>query len=382
MKKLLIAFAALAALVSCQSLKEEWQPVFTFGDNEPAEFVPYTEATLPGFSGSFTTIHDLKALYKSKPLEVSGNVWIKGQVISSDVTGNVYRELYIQDETGGIDVKIGKSSLYSEFTLGQWVYVFCDGLTLGAYNGMPQLGLAADETSTNEYETSYIDVQAIINQHIFRGAQDTPLAPTVVTEEDIKAAISAGFIGELWGKLVKIEGMKYGNQIFALFYPNSNLPHKSGNPENRVFLSDKGTGGITTWSCSKAGYINYLKSGAWDEAEVGSGATRYGSIATTTPRSAGLTGKTLDSFAPYEDTTFKEIMIKFAVANYVSHYFKVGSTDVQVRTSGYAKFADVELDPALRDGSKTADIIGILTIYSGAAQFTLVDEPSQSVIVK
>lgn len=382
MKKLLIAFAALAALVSCQSLKEEWQPVFTFGDNEPAEFVPYTEATLPGFSGTFTTIHDLKALYKSKPLEVSGNVWIKGQVISSDVTGNVYRELYIQDETGGIDVKIGKSSLYSEFTLGQWVYVFCDGLTLGAYNGMPQLGLAADETSTNEYETSYIDVQAIINQHIFRGAQDTPLAPAVVTEEDIKAAISAGFTGELWGKLVKIEGMKYGNQIFALFYPNSNLPHKSGNPENRVFLSDKGTWGITTWSCSKAGYINYLKSGAWDEAEVGSGATRYGSIATTTPRSAGLTGKTLDSFAPYEDTTFKEIMIKFAVANYVSHYFKVGSTDVQVRTSGYAKFADVELDPALRDGSKTADIIGILTIYSGAAQFTLVDEPSQSVIVK
>lgn len=382
MKKLLIAFAALAALVSCQSLKEEWQPVFTFGDNEPAEFVPYTEATLPGFSGTFTTIHDLKALYKSKPLEVSGNVWIKGQVISSDVTGNVYRELYIQDETGGIDVKIGKSSLYSEFTLGQWVYVFCDGLTLGAYNGMPQLGLAADETSTNEYETSYIDVQAIINQHIFRGAPDTPLAPTVVTEEDIKAAISAGFTGELWGKLVKIEGMKYGNQIFALFYPNSNLPHKSGNPENRVFLSDKGTWGITTWSCSKAGYINYLKSGAWDEAEVGSGATRYGAIATTTPRSAGLTGKTLDSFAPYEDTTFKEIMIKFAVANYVSHYFKVGSTDVQVRTSGYAKFADVELDPALRDGSKTADIIGILTIYSGAAQFTLVDEPSQSVIVK
>ncbi len=382
MKKLLIAFAALAALVSCQSLKEEWQPVFTFGDNEPAEFVPYTEATLPGFSGTFTTIHDLKALYKSKPLEVSGNVWIKGQVISSDVTGNVYRELYIQDETGGIDVKIGKSSLYSEFTLGQWVYVFCDGLTLGAYNGMPQLGLAADETSTNEYETSYIDVQAIINQHIFRGAPDTPLAPTVVTEEDIKAAISAGFTGELWGKLVKIEGMKYGNQIFALFYPNSNLPHKSGNPENRVFLSDKGTWGITTWSCSKAGYINYLKSGAWDEAEVGSGATRYGAIATTTPRSAGLTGKTLDSFAPYEDTTYKEIMIKFAVANYVSHYFKVGSTDVQVRTSGYAKFADVELDPALRDGSKTADIIGILTIYSGAAQFTLVDEPSQSVIVK
>ena len=382
MKKVLFTLAALAALVSCQSLKEEWQPVFTFGDNEPAEFVPYTESTLPNFSGTFTTIKDLKAMYKNKPLEVSGNTWIKGQVISSDVTGNVYRELYIQDETGGIDVKIGKSSLYSEFTLGQWVYVYCDGLTLGAYNGMPQLGLAADETSTNEYETSYIDVQAIINQHVFRGVQDTPLTPAVVTETDIKAAITAGFTGELWGKLVTIQDMSYGNEIFALFYPNSNLPHKSGNPENRVFLSDKGTWGITTWSCSKAGYINYLQSGVWDAAEVGSGATRYGAIATTTPRSAGLTGNTLQSFSPYEDTPYKDIMIKFATANYVSHYFKVGSTDVQVRTSGYAKFADVELDEGLRDGSKKADITGILTIYSGSAQFTLVDEPSLSVVVK
>ena len=383
MKKLMIAFAALAALVSCQSLKEEWQPVFTFGDNEPAEYVPYTEASLPNFSGTFTSIKALKAMYKNKPLEVSGNTWIKGQVISSDVTGNVYRELYIQDETGGIDLKLGKSSLYSEFSLGQWVYVLCDGLTLGAYNGMPQLGLAADETSTNEYETSYIDSQAIINMHVFRGVNDTPLAPAVVSEADIKAAITAGFTGDLWGKLVTIEDMSYGNQIFALFYPNSNLPHKSGNPENRVFLSDNGTWGITTWACSKAGYVKYLGSGVWDSAEIGSGATRYGAGSILkTPREVGLTGKTLDSFGLDADLTYKEIMIKYATANYVSHYFKVGSTDVQVRTSGYAKFADVELDPALRDGSKKADITGILTIYSGAAQFTLVDEPSVSVVLK
>ena len=384
MKKLLIAFAALAAFVSCQSLKEEWQPVFTFGDNEPDAFVPYTEAQLKAEQGlgEFTTIKALKAMYKGGGVEVSGNTWIKGQVISSDVTGNVYRELYIQDETGGIDVKIGKSSLYSEFSLGQWVYVKCDGLTLGAYNGMPQLGLAADETSTNEYETSYIDVQKIINDHVFRGAQADPVKPVEVSEADLKASISAGFTGDLWGKLVTVKGMKYGNEIFALFYPNSNLPHKSGNPENRVFLSDNGTWGVTTWSCSKASYIKYLESGVWDAAEVGSGRTKYGPIATTTPRSAGLTGSVLQNFSPYEDSSYKEIMIKYATANYISHYFSVGSTDVQVRTSGYAKFADIELDPALRDGSKTADITGILTIYSGAAQFTLVDDPSVSVVLK
>ena len=378
MKKTVIAILALAALVSCQSLKEEWQPVLSPA-KEPAAFVPYTESSLPGFTGKFTSIEDLKAKYKSKPWEVTGNIWIKGQVTTTDKTGNIYREIYIQDETGGIDLKLGKSSLYSEYALGQTLYVYCDGLTLGAYNGMPQLGWEADQTSTNEYETSYIDLQAIIDQHVFKGPYGDPVEPELISEAELKASISAGFTGELWGKLVTVKGAKYGNQIFALFYPNPSLPHKSGNPENRVFLSDDGTWGVNTWSCSKAGYISYLEKGVWDTAEVGSGATRYGRIDTVTPASAGLTGKTLDSFHPYENSTYKEIMIKNASANYISHYFKFGSTDVQVRTSGYAKFADVELDPQLISGAKTADITGIMTIYNGAAQFTLVDEPSISV---
>lgn len=380
MKKTIIAIFALAALASCQSLIEEWQPVFSIDPDEPAWFVPYTEETLPDFSGTFTTIKDLKAMYKNgKPMEITGNVWIKGQVTSSDKTGNIYRELYIQDKTGGIDLKLGKSSLYSEYSLGQWVYVYCDGLTLGAYNGMPQLGLEADQTTTNEYETSYIDVQVIIDQHVFRGAFDKPLKPAEVTEADVKASISAGFKGDLWGKLVTIKGLTYGNEIFALFYPNSNLPHTSANPENRVFLSDKGTWGINTWACSKAKYIEYLNSGVWDSAEVGSGATRYGSIKGK-PSEYLKPGKTLDSFGADADLTYKEIMIKYANGNYVSHYFKLGSTDIQVRTSGFARFADIQLDPAILNGA-TVDITGILTIYSGSAQFSLIDEPSVSVVV-
>lgn len=380
MKKTIIAIFALAALASCQSLIEEWQPVFSIDPDEPAWFVPYTEETLPDFSGTFTTIKDLKAMYKNgKPMEITGNVWIKGQVTSSDKTGNIYRELYIQDKTGGIDLKLGKSSLYSEYSLGQWVYVHCDGLTLGAYNGMPQLGLEADQTTTNDYETSYIDVQVIIDQHVFRGAFDKPLKPAEVTEADVKASISAGFKGDLWGKLVTIKGLTYGNEIFALFYPNSNLPHTSANPENRVFLSDKGTWGINTWACSKAKYIEYLNSGVWDSAEVGSGATRYGSIKGK-PSEYLKPGKTLDSFGADADLTYKEIMIKYANGNYVSHYFKLGSTDIQVRTSGFARFADIQLDPAILNGA-TVDITGILTIYSGSAQFSLIDEPSVSVVV-
>ena len=379
-KNFFLAALALFALVSCQSLKEEWQPVFTFGPNSPADYVPATDESLRTSQGmgDITSIADLKALYKSGPVVVSGNVWIKGQVTTSDESGNIYNELYLQDASGAIDLKLGKSSLHNEYKLGQWVYVKCDGLTLGSYNGMAQLGFAADNTISNEYETSYIGLQALIDAHVFRGVIGEKVKPLTVSENDVKNAISKGTSDPLWGKLVTLEGLTYGNEIFALFYPNPNMAHKSGNPENRVFLSDAGTWGVTTWACTKEAYVNYLLSGVWDSAQVGSGATRYGPI-TGRPYDY-LEGETLARFGSDMSLSYVEIMIKYATANYISHYFKMGSAEVQIRTSGYAKFADVALPDAVLAG-EPVQVTGILTVYNGSAQMVLVDDPEYSVVL-
>ena len=386
MKKLFIAIAAFAALVSCQSLKEEWQPVMTFGSNEPGEMKLWKESDLTpyGFNGTITTIKEMKLQYNKKTTfeknrtsghTITDNVWIKGQVVSDDKTGNLYREIYLQDATGGIDLKLGKSSLYSDYRLGQWVYVKCQDLCIGAYNDMPQLGLEPDNTSTNEYETSYIDIQAMIDTHVFRSDYGTPVTPKTVTAAEVSASLTAGFQGELWGTLVKVEGLKYGNQIFALVYPHGILAHKKENPYNRIFLSDKGTWGITTWSMSKAKYVEYIQAGYFDSAVVGSGATKYGTILTRPKDYASQMGESvITAFGEDANLTYKEMMIKYATANYVSHYFKMGTTDIQVRTSGYAKFADQVLDSRITGGS-TVDITGIITIYSGAAQMSLITAP-------
>ena len=57
----------------------------------------------------------------------------------------------------------------------------------------------------------------------------------------------------------------------------------------------------------------------------------------------------------------------------VSQYFKMGTTEVQVRTSGYARFADTQIPEEVRNGSATVTFTGILTDYKGEAQFTLID---------
>lgn len=402
MKKLFIALAALAALVSCQSLIEEWQPVLTFGENAPADMKIWSEQDLAsyGFAGTFTTIQDMKAQYNNKTSiessKTSGhviteNLWIKGQVVSDDRTGNLYREIYIQDATGGIDLKLGKASLYSDYMLGQWVYVNCMDLCIGSYKGMPQLGLEPDQTSTNEYETSYIDSQLVIDTHVFRGQYDAPVVPRKIGAAEINAALAGGSSSwnphALFGTFVEVSGLTYGNQIFALVYPHGLLPHKKENPENRIFLSDKGTWGITTWAMSKSKYVEYIEAGNFDTAVVGSGATKYGSILTRPMDYSDKMGRSVMlAFGVDSTLTFKQMMVKYATANYVSHYFKLSgsSTTVQVRSSGYARFSDKELPSDIRSGAAVT-IKGILTFYDGSAQLSLLtapDDPDDPSVIK
>ena len=64
----------------------------------------------------------------------------------------------------------------------------------------------------------------------------------------------------------------------------------------------------------------------------------------------------------------------------MSQYFSLGSVPVQIRTSGYARFADAEIpadvlgNPISSSADGAAiDATGLLSIYSGSAQFTLID---------
>ena len=326
------AFASLALLASC----DEWEPVFTGNYGEADIYEPVTMT--PN-----TTILELKKMYtEGTPLTIEKDIIIGGQVISEDKSGNIYKSLYIQDATAGIELKLGKNGLYNDYKLGQWVYVKCSGLTLGAYNGMIQLGC---EDPTNDYETSYMEAQYLIDTHVFRGEIGTPLTAKKVAETDLTKE-------ENLGCYVELDGLTYGNEIFLLVYIDPNKDTKDN--DNRIFFSDK-TWGVTTWAMSKQGFINYLESGVFD-----SGSTN--------------TGRKV--------TDVKPILIKNASAYSVSQYFKMGSSDVQVRTSGYARFADTQIDPAILSGNAKVNMKGILSIYKGQAQFTLIDLKDGVEIVK
>ena len=319
-KYIILIVTALFAAVSCD--------IFPGPDDTAGTFQPVTLDVN-------TTIAQLKALYTKPgtPVVITDDLVIGGQVISSDQSGNVYRSFYIQDETGALEIKIGKSSLYNDYKLGQWVYVKCKGLALGQYGGMLQLGYRTDQPSwveaTPAYETNYIDVQYLIDAHIFRGELDKPVEPLLISEAGIKDEAN-------YGRYVRVEGLSYGNKIFVILYDKE---------DNSTYLRDSAYG-VTTWAMTLNGFKAYM--------------TPNGKVE---PQSAFEGAVTKETWQGLYDA---------AAAYTVSQYFSKGHTDLQVRTSGYSKFADTQIDPRILNGSKV-NLTGLLTYYNGNNQFTLID---------
>lgn len=420
-KYIVIALAACALLSSC----EEFGPVYTFDYKDPEHYVDVEGSNVvqPGEITPTHTIAQLVSLYTpGKPVVITDDVVIAGRVISSDRRGNFYKQIFLQDETGGIELKLGKNSLYNEYKPGQMVYVKVGpgdktaGLTLASYgyktgnyggNGMPQIG---SEFHPGEYavtyESSYIMSDRIIKDHVFRGPYDDIVEqkPVVITESQLPSSTATHATCPYIGRLVTLKGLKYGNEVFTLLYLSSESSSKES--FNRVFLSDQ-TWGIDTWAMSKVNFLERLRRGDFDSATVGNSGENYGAVAEANlahvaEKDPGfLDGMNDEAFRrtvyywvygnfPEEEAdqalaqermlpeNLQKYWVRYCLATNangyaVSQYFKMGSTDIQLRTSGFAKFADLKIPQEVLDGSKTLSITGVLTMYQGSIQLVVND---------
>lgn len=99
-----------------------------------------------------TTISELKNMIKDKAsMEIpmrdeaaSQPYIISGYVISSDVTGNLFKQLMVQDETGAIQFSINRNNLYTDYRVGQKVVINVTGLWGGLYNNLVCIGWGAN----------------------------------------------------------------------------------------------------------------------------------------------------------------------------------------------------------------------------------------------
>ena len=212
-------------------------------DAPPAYLAPNIKAN--------TTIKQLKALHT-----VSGNidqvktdVIIRGIVNADDKSGNLFKSIVIQDETGGILIRMEGSSLYTTYPIGQEVFIKCNGLYLGDYNKLIQLGGGADMTVT---PANLLTIpSAIFNQYIVKGAAANVLVPKNVTIDQL----STNMQDTLQNVLIKLNNYEFAAADTGKTYANATTnPPGSAN----FILKDCSSNAVTL---RNSGYADFAAIG-------------------------------------------------------------------------------------------------------------------------
>lgn len=126
----LAALLFIPLFVMCGKDKPDLYQASTGTDNENS-----------GNISGLVTIADLKRMYNGMPTPVRHDIHIFGRVISSDEWGNVYKSLYVEDATGGIEIRLDRTDLFRVYMKWFNVRVNCNSLVIDSYGGALQLGM-------------------------------------------------------------------------------------------------------------------------------------------------------------------------------------------------------------------------------------------------
>lgn len=147
------------------------------------------------------TLADLKGLFVgtgTDPQKITSDMIVEGYVSSSDVTGNIYKTLYIQDQlqnpTQGLVIVTDAINMYTKYPVGTKVSIKAKDLWLSRVGGVVQL--TNKNTDPNTGEISFALTDQKLNSNVLKSCQQptTPIVPLVVTSLN---QLNANMVGAL-----------------------------------------------------------------------------------------------------------------------------------------------------------------------------------------
>lgn len=188
------------------------------------------------------TIKQLKALHTVSGAYdvINTDIIIAGTVVANDKSGNLYKEIYIQDATGGIDIKLDAAGLYNSYPVGRKVFIKCKGLCISDYNRLPQLGVKATVAGAPSIEAI---ASNLIDKYLVGGSLNNPVTPKVVTVSQLTTNMQ----DELLGTLIQLNNYEFisadTSKTFAdtSAYKNSvNLTVKNCSANSSIIIRSSG----------------------------------------------------------------------------------------------------------------------------------------------
>ena len=144
---------------------------------------PLTEPEYTGEEANITIAQfreQFKDATRDVPILIEDDLVLKATVISSDESGNIYKTIYLQDETGGIGMLVDQGDVYTSYPVGQVVYVQLKGLCASFYG---DLQIGHPNAAATYYRTPWEDFQ----EHVLKAGWPNEVAISIREVSDISS---------------------------------------------------------------------------------------------------------------------------------------------------------------------------------------------------
>ncbi len=156
-----------------------------------------------------TSIKALKAMHTSAGAYdlISTDIIISGIVVADDKSGNLYKQLFIQDATGGLQIMLDANSLYGTYPVGRKIFIKCNGLTISDYNKTMMLGVKATVAGSPSLEGIPAN---LISRYIVGGSLNNPVVPILLTAAQLGGS-SVNMQDQYIGSLVQLDDYRFAD---------------------------------------------------------------------------------------------------------------------------------------------------------------------------
>lgn len=146
-------------------------------------------------------------LFSINYVDTESDLYIRGRVITTDESGNIYKYLVMQDTKTGdaLKVSVDAGSLSGTIPMGQEIAINCKGLVLGRYAEMPQLGVESFNDEKLRVEPGRIPYPYFMEHMKFVG---TPDVDKIIVREMTIAELNAAD-STIYGQLIRIKNVHF-----------------------------------------------------------------------------------------------------------------------------------------------------------------------------
>ena len=160
------------------------------------------------------TIADFKAKYWQDAVNyidtIKEDIVIHGWVTSTDISGNIYKCLYIHDGTAGLSISINQNNLCNKYRLGQDIVIPLKGRYVGKYNGQQQLGYPAWYQKGLTWEATFLPQYMWEAMAELNGQPDfSKVVPMDVTLSEFCQKFDKATLLKYQAQLVRIKGVTF-----------------------------------------------------------------------------------------------------------------------------------------------------------------------------